>query len=76
MTSKKNHYLALTVRQIRIRFGKASFNTLLKIKIKIELVDGISNLNTSYMAGIDGFSLNSYNFEYVPGPPELIGLEF
>ena len=41
---KKNHYLALTVRQIRIRFGKASFNTLLKIKIKIELVDGISNL--------------------------------
>lgn len=28
------------------------------------------------MAGIDGFSLNIYNFEYVPGPPELIGLEF
>ena len=38
MMSKKDiHYLALTVRQMKIKFGKASFNTLLKIKIKIEL---------------------------------------
>jgi hypothetical protein len=45
MTSKKAlpcSYCA--VRQMRIKFGKASFNTLLKIKIKIELVNGISNL--------------------------------
>ena len=45
MMSKKDiHYLALTVRQMKIKFGKASFNTLLKIKIKIELVVGISKL--------------------------------
>ena len=31
------HCLALTVRQMKIKFGKASFNTLIKIKIKIEL---------------------------------------